>query len=389
MIAKKTSSGRSSNKSTKRSKRSSKKSSKRKSSKILTLGDLLSQDKNFYDLTKKEKIQFCENQSYFSCNSKHTACIKVGSLFTGKKCVYDHKLEEYLMESIKHECDFGCKCMTEERPYTANYRSRQFCSKVPLVLTKGIAQHSDYSFLISPLSIFTGIPRFITKIKDDFKMKDKKKQLIKYGKIVGAGTLFGIMMFIIGQTVTNFCAYNTRNVTQFKYNPYYAVYKMRVSKDIKFVNFFSTFIRNVPKNTSNALNYAINELSNNIKRVTNKPKKEWLYGLVAGVGGAQEELFFRNVLLKYIEVIKPILFKFINKFNFSKKVTEKSVHNIYLLFAALISGVLFGLMHIDGRFINNCRVIVTAVAGILFTYLKDNTSLSVSWMTHFMHNLIV
>jgi hypothetical protein len=353
---------------TRRSRRSSKQSSKQSRNRFLKISSIRKKDK------------FCRDKGIFECNSKNTACKK--SLFGN--CKYDEKLEKLLISSIKHECDDGCKCMTENRPYTGVYRGRQFCSKVP---SKIFGDLTNFLFFdpTNILRMYGGIPRLVRKIKDDIDESGQKKMLIKYGKILGIATISGIVLFAITSIVRNVCLLTSTSTLSSRRSV------IGIEND-SFFGFFTKFTKNVPKNFSTKINIAFQRCVREIKNSLRSDKI--LAPTLMGVLGAQEELIFRNVIPRFIERIKPSLFKLMKKFKFTEKSTQKNVHRIYLLISATISAVLFGLVHLGNRVEGfnpkpvYCQAIFTTVMGFILSYIKDNTNLSVVWLSHYIHNFV-
>jgi hypothetical protein len=121
--------------------------------------------------------------------------------------------------------------------------------------------------------------------------------------------------------------------------------------------------------------------------------------------GANEELFFRSLLPKYLQGIKPHLYTFVEKClkkTHTKKIDDL-VNNIYLIFYCLVSGLWFGIKHIvNAYFLTNsnlkkskkeesyhgtiCQVVNCTITGVMLSYIEHHHNLATVWMLHFMNN---
>ena len=118
--------------------------------------------------------------------------------------------------------------------------------------------------------------------------------------------------------------------------------------------------------------------------------------LIISVMGAQEEMFFRGWLSRFAERCKRPVFAFLKRCGFDdQKTKERHVERIYMAINAVMSGILFGLVHLQNMsgkkgFLEKkavlCQVVFTTVMGFVFTYLKRFTNLTTAWIGHFVHN---
>ena len=97
--------------------------------------------------------------------------------------------------------------------------------------------------------------------------------------------------------------------------------------------------------------------------------------LAVGFGGSGEEIFFRETLQKLLQRIRPYLFKYyekkfssIFKENSQDKVEQK-VKQTYTILLSSMSGLLFGLSHIDN--LDNLPLVVPNIMELLLYLIID------------------
>lgn len=342
-----------------------------------------------------QKKQNCEERKFYNCQKGYNSCrIRLGDL----KCHFDPQLQQELIKSIVDQCQQGCVC-NRKRPYKNYYRGRNYCSEQPEKVTLLESLASITRFDLMPLGISTIyswtlqtvldlnirinshlylflfiksslIPNFFNVIRAsqnvmyEIDNQGFKKIFKKYLKMIGISSILMIPAFILSVFNTILC-YTVIN----KYN---------------FEGFLFNFI---PEERYVAENLNINNEKKISKWIINNVDR-----LHAPLAGAAEEILFRETLPKLIERIKPYLYKYYEKeFKSNEdKELDYQVHNVYIIISTAISGIYFGLIHIDnGRLMPViCQVINCMVIGVLFSCLKRRVGLLSCWLSHFFHNYL-
>lgn len=303
--------------------------------------------------SQHNKLNFCKSLNYDDCTDENSFC----SYSSENHCFYNPDQEQQFIDSINYQCYHNCQC-PEERPYEYTYRGkRKYCTNN--------LKTFNLIYLESKAYRWTELSSIRKKLKKDGLLGFLKKTVPS----LFVGTISGIAKQFLSRVINLYCH---TYLNQKKWlgidknyleaaNSKYSIMKENFIKDVTSMNFKTKF-ENISK------------------------------GVFWGYFGAQEEYLFRSDLSDYTQSLKPKIFKLMRKFNFSDKVTIKNVNKIYFLFDMVITGVLFGLVHLTNLEYNKniksvlCQVVFTTLGSWIFYFLAKFDKLRTAWFAHFSHN---
>lgn len=415
-----------------------------------------------------KKNQKCEERYRVNCKKSLNSCTRstndniLGKVDLGS-CTFDEKLNEELIQSIMYNVDSASQCNTKERPYYKYYRGRGYCSDtMPEISIFEFLIKSNRVLNLGTEAIFTiynNLPvkfkHFVMNYYNDLVFSKNLVPIVDgmykgsyspwdfnnekgYSNEANLARIIQFKMFI--QVIPS--VYNGINHFLYKidehglYNGLQLMSK-QVITCMKFIPviLIDQIVEVLCKNTLEILKISEEEKTSPvfsplfflmrgissgiyIGHTVSKAYKTVIFDLYKDLMnntllsnkyevefiGANEELFFRSLLPKYLQGIKPHLYNFIEtcmKKTNSKKIDE-NVNNLYLIFYCLISGVWFGLQHFanmyDSTYEKNenkkkerynsviCQVVGATVSGIINSYIEHHHNLSTVWMLHFMNN---
>jgi hypothetical protein len=266
-------------------------------------------------------------------------------------------------------------------------------------LTKGVSELTIS--LNAPLTRIRYLPvQLMRKLKNNLSLYGPWKSILHTTKAMGYGTMAGVFSFILSSFVRNACLAST----------YYYGKGARGVLNVPLLG--PSFVNVSPLKWVGAKDYALpmsksmkfgfEQMCSEIKIIVENMSspgsvRTAFQGTMVGMVGAQEEIFFRGWISRFTERVKRPIYRFLKKLGLQDKAQDKYVDRIFMAINAVISGILFGLVHIvnlgddSHGFIYkqgiHCQVIFTAVLGVVFSYLKRYTTLTTSFVSHFVHNV--
>lgn len=352
--------------------------------------------------------QQCSSRSRWSCKSKFNACTTYNSktkkgLLNLDKCHFDPELQQQLIESLEFECqDRHCVCQDPQRSYKRSYRSRIYCSQYPdqwlTYLDLAGIYHLRHLFKLDlildrlPYSFKLFLGKSIKKI-------GLNQKLIRYLNhfLIILPIMYQISVDFYYQLETkSFKQVIKDYLSDLEINWYLIplmVFELILNElchqKLKSIKIGGGFLTHKIKTTE------YKNLVKDIMMLIYKQKKALIEGYVA----ANEEIFFRSTLFKFMDQLKPLFENFINE-TFKQQIqrdsnSQQKINTIYLIISSCFSATLFGLSHLKNlyHFKHNyievyCQVICAIVLGIIFSVIKHYQNLWSVWSIHFLHNFI-
>ena len=350
--------------------------------------------------------QKCEQRNIFNCQKGYNSCRTT----LRKGCVFDPNLQNELVNAILDECkQTECDCTTKERPYRNYYRGRKYCSDTPEALVKldllaSLTRFPEYMPFLNYyyykliLNSFLRFDRgdslygnfiMIALIPSIFTFLKSSRQIIYEIDNQGFGKVFKKYCQTIGTSLINF-----------------PIFLMVSILSSLFCTIITTSILG-PKREGGDIVSGIMRKHNSF-RGKKTQFREYIFkalgvkgvrNLTVAIGGAGEEMLFRETLPKLLERIKPYLFKYYEKeFSIifkenSQDNVEQKVEQTYTILLSSMSGLWFGLIHLGNLGIQDlhdtiCQVVMATVVGCFLSYLRKKKGLATVWMIHFMNNYL-